>query len=153
MSMDYRKNKMLFKNLKYLIVENNQEEDDKVLKEVYSAVLKAVSDNRTSFDTLGFDEASIKKTGGLMHVTLEKPTAAIKAQLLAGAKLSDEQIKNIDSKLKQILGTAYVSDSNDYKIGAGGIQIIPSKEELQVSISFTIEKNNSVKNNIDKTPV
>ena len=145
--MDYRKNKMLFKNLKYLIVENNQEEDDKVLKEVYSAVLKALRVNMTSFDTLGFNEASIEKTGGLINVTLKNPTEAIKAQFLAYAKLSDEQIKAIDSKLKQILRTANVSDENNYKID-GEIQIIPSKEELQVFISFNI-----VKNNIDKTPV
>ena len=49
MSMDYRKNKMLFKNLKYLIVENNQEDEDKI---VYSAVVADMAINRTSFDTL-----------------------------------------------------------------------------------------------------
>ena len=136
--MDYRKNKMLFKNLKYLIVENNQEEDDKVLKEVYMAVLKALNDNRTTFRTSGFDEASIEKTGGLINVTLKDPKEAIKAQF----SVDVDQIK---LTLEQILGTAKVSDSNNYKIGGGGIRIIPSKEELQVVVTFTIEKNNIVK--------
>lgn len=145
--MDYRKNKMLFKNLKYLIVENNQEEDKKVLKEVYMAVLKALSDNRNSFYVpLGFEKASIEKTGGLMHVTLEKPTEAIKAQLLAlqpGGKLTDEQNTQITTTLiDQIVKPAIANvpgNSNNYKI-SDVVQIIPSKEELQVVITFTIEK-------------
>ena len=151
MSMDYRKNKMLFKNLKYLIVENNQEEDDKV----YSAVVAAMAINRTSFKALGFNEAEIvDKANGLMHVTLKKPRKDIEAQLLAlkpGEELTDKQNTQITTTLIDQIVTPAIANvpgnSNNYKIGEK-IQIIPSKEELQVVISFNI-----VKNNIDKTPV
>lgn len=142
MSMDYRKNKMLFKNLKYLIVENNQEDEDKI---VYSAVVAAMAINRTSFEPLGFNEAKIvHKANGLMHVTLKNPTEAIEAQF----SVDVDQIKStlIDQIVTPAMREAS-GGSNNYKIDEG-IQIIPNKEELQVFISFNI-----VKNNIDKTSV